>query len=246
MAGIAASLPDGCFRSWDPAGAACAWLSTMGRHHEPGPSERASSGPFRVVVAAVDAASSRAITDRLGAREDIAGVHEVADAVAVTEAAVTKRPDFALVDERLPDLDDACRWIIRGADGVRLVLLRSDDARRSVPDAAGARCAGTPVPCTLEEFLASVEALRDGATALDPFAARIALATLRRTTHDAAHARPRLTEREWQVLRERARGTSLGELAREFFVSENTVRGHLQRIREKLLEGPSDGSPTGL
>ena len=95
--------------------------------------------------------------------------------------------------------------------------------------------AAVPAPCSLGEFLASVDALREWGAALDPFTARIALATVGRNTQLDSHARPRLTEREWEVLQLRARGLRVGELARQLALSENTVKHHLLRIREKLL-----------
>jgi DNA-binding NarL/FixJ family response regulator len=189
---------------------------------------------FTVVVVAPHQASRRSVVTGLAARADIEVVKEVEDAVAATEAAVHQRPDFVLLDARLPDLDDACRWINRGADSVGLVLLRSEDANDPVGRAVGTGAAAVPEPCTLDEFLASVQALGDGGSALDPFAARIAVATVRRTTHLSTPAHPRLTEREWEVLQLRARGTLLREIARQLYVSENTVRNHFLRIREKV------------
>ena len=171
----------------------------------------------------------------LNAHEDLAVVNVVQDAIAATEAAVTRRPDFVLLHADLPDLDDACRWINKGADAVRLVPLRSGDPSEAVPHGVSTGSAAVPEPCSLEEFLASVEALRDGGSALDPFAARIAIASFRRTERLGAQAGPRLNQREWEVLNLRAQGTMLREIARQFYISENTVKNHLLRIREKLL-----------
>lgn len=212
----------------------------MAFSNEREPSRPAGSDQFRVVVATPEQASSRAMVVELEACPEIEVVSEVHDAVAATEAAVMRQPNFTLLDVFLPDLDDACRWITKHADAVRLVLLRSGGAARRSTSSGGIGSPGVPEPCSLEEFLASVQALRDGGAALDPFAARIALATVRRTARLAAQTRPRLTGREWEVLQLRAGGTTLSEVARQLYVSENTVRRHFLRIREKVLDEATD------
>jgi two-component system NarL family response regulator len=45
---------------------------------------------------------------------------------------------------------------------------------------------------------------------------------------------PRLTERELEVLRLVARGMNNRDIARQLFISENTVKNHIRNILEKL------------
>jgi len=45
---------------------------------------------------------------------------------------------------------------------------------------------------------------------------------------------PRLTEREMQVLKLVARGMNNRDIAKELFISENTVKNHVRNILEKL------------
>jgi DNA-binding NarL/FixJ family response regulator len=45
---------------------------------------------------------------------------------------------------------------------------------------------------------------------------------------------PRLTERELEVLRLMARGLNNRDIAKDLFISENTVKNHVRNILEKL------------
>ena len=45
---------------------------------------------------------------------------------------------------------------------------------------------------------------------------------------------PRLTALEMEVLRQVARGMNNRDIARELFISENTVKNHIRNILEKL------------
>jgi two-component system NarL family response regulator len=45
---------------------------------------------------------------------------------------------------------------------------------------------------------------------------------------------PRLTERELEVLKLVARGLNNRDIAKELFISENTVKNHIRNILEKL------------
>jgi two-component system NarL family response regulator len=45
---------------------------------------------------------------------------------------------------------------------------------------------------------------------------------------------PRLTDRELEVLKLVARGLNNRDIAKELFISENTVKNHIRNILEKL------------
>jgi DNA-binding NarL/FixJ family response regulator len=80
---------------------------------------------------------------------------------------------------------------------------------------------------------AATVALRDGASGcLRP--ADLTAAELLKAVHAAVHAHLGLSARESEVMDLIASGRSNGDIARELFLSEKTVKNHVNRIYAKL------------
>ena len=58
--------------------------------------------------------------------------------------------------------------------------------------------------------------------------------TISRTGGKPEEIAPRLTDRELEVLNLVARGLNNREIARDLYISENTVKNHVRNILEKL------------
>jgi DNA-binding NarL/FixJ family response regulator len=82
------------------------------------------------------------------------------------------------------------------------------------------------------EPAAASAALRDGASGVVP--SRLTAADLIRTVREAVRAHLGLSARESEVMDLIASGRSNGEIARELFLSEKTVKNHVNRIYAKL------------
>jgi DNA-binding NarL/FixJ family response regulator len=172
--------------------------------------------------------------------------HEVVAAVedgsALVRVAVTERPDVAVVDVRLPPTfrDEGLRAAIEARSRVPglpvLVLsqyVEQTYAAELLADGAGAvgyllkeRVAET------RDFIAAVERVAGGGTALDPEVVRQLVA--RRGPLGV------LTPREREVLGLMAEGRSNAAIAAELVVTESAVEKHVSRIFEKLDLSPSD------
>ena len=83
----------------------------------------------------------------------------------------------------------------------------------------------------------AVRVVADGQSLISP---SMAVKLIERVRADVAPEREhvpgglRLTERELEVLRQVAKGMNNREIARELYVSENTVKNHVRNILEKL------------
>ena len=142
------------------------------------------------------------------------------------------RPDVTLMDLRLPVMNGIDTMIaIRGEfPDARVVVLTTfeGDAEIQRALAAGARgylLKSTPAP----ELLDAIRQVHAGKKRIPPeIAARVA-------EHLSDEA---LTAREIEVLGQVAGGNRNRDIAERLFISEETVKGHVKRIMDKL--GASD------
>ncbi|MCW2946625.1 MAG: two component transcriptional regulator, LuxR family [Actinoallomurus sp.] len=149
-------------------------------------------------------------------------------------------PDVVLMDLRMPRVDgvEATRRIKAAHPAVQIVVLTtySDDESVFAALQAGARGYLTK-DASAEEIARAIDAVREGDAQLDPSVQRRlvdALATgvqpSRRRRGDLPDG---LTQREAQVLALIAGGRSNAEIARELFISEATVKTHINNLFSK-------------
>lgn len=137
----------------------------------------------------------------------------------------SERPGLVLVDLRMPGLgglEAARRLCASHPDAVVIILTTGQDPEgvgRAV--AQGAR--GFVMKDASREELAATVAFAATAQAGRPFSA--VLPEGRAAT---------LTEREQQVLEGMSRGLSNGEIGKELFLSEDTVKTHARRLFRKM------------
>ncbi len=168
-------------------------------------------------------------------------VGERADGREILAAVRVLTPDVVLMDVRMPFVDgvQATRELRRRDDSPPVLALTTFDDEEVLAGmlrAGAARFVLKGVPA--EDLQRAVRAVAGGGAWLDPAVTARVLAIYRTATPpaDAAAAADLdgLTSREREVLALIGRGKTNGEIAAQLFVSEGTVKTHINHLFTKL------------
>jgi DNA-binding NarL/FixJ family response regulator len=150
-------------------------------------------------------------------------------------------PDVVLMDIRMPVLDGiaATREIAQSGIATRVLVLTTYDVDEYVYGALRAGAAGFLLKTTPPDMLAAgVKTVASGDALLAPSLTRRLIEEHIRRPPPAPGGAPAelsgLTERELDVLRHIARGLSNDEIAHALFITEATVKTHVNRLLAKL------------
>jgi DNA-binding NarL/FixJ family response regulator len=194
---------------------------------------------IRVVIADDQRVVREGLTTLIGLIDGVEVVGTAANGIQAIECAERERPDVVLMDLRMPELDgaQATRRIRAGVAGTQVLVLTTyaDDESLFPALEAGARGYLTK-DASAEEIEAAIRAVAEGRTHLDPAVQqRLVAAVLeRRPIAGTADALPdELTPREAEVLKLIAAGMSNAEIAAALFVSNATIKTHINHIFAK-------------
>jgi two-component system nitrate/nitrite response regulator NarL len=165
-------------------------------------------------------------------------VAEVADGREALERIQEHKPDVALLDYKLPDLDGVAvtNAVVRDQLPTRVLLVSAFTDSGIVYQALETGAAGfVSKEARREQIVDAVLACARGENVVPPDIAAGLVSEIRLRKQDN---RPALTQREHEVLRLIAAGKSLPEIAQELFLGLTTVKTHVQHLYEKL--GVSD------
>lgn len=173
----------------------------------------------------------------LEAEADLRIVGEASNGAEAVLSALKLRPHVVVMDIVMPLKDgaEATREIKRARPEIAVLALTGYDepeqvARLLDAGASGFLVKGAPAPA----LIAAIRAVAQGELVLPPEVAARALLQASGRGESDLQARPLLSVREMQVLREAARGLPNKEIARRLNLSVRTVHTHLGNIFAKL------------
>jgi len=174
----------------------------------------------------------------LSASGQVEIVGEAEDGRAALEQIQEHRPDVALLDYKLPELDGVAvtNAVVRDQLPTRVLLVSAFTDSGVVYQALETGAAGfVSKEARREQIVDAVLACARGENVVPPDVASGLVSEIRLRKHDE---RPALTQREQEILKLIAAGKSLPEIAKELYLGLTTVKTHVQHLYEKL--GVSD------
>jgi DNA-binding NarL/FixJ family response regulator len=203
-----------------------------------------NTAPVTVVVADDQSAVREGLVLLLGTLPGIVVTGEAADGEAAADVVAAENPQVVLMDLNMPGCGgvEATRRIRASHPRTQVVVLTTYSDDDSIIGALQAGALGyLTKDATRAEIGRAVLAAAAGQAVLDPeVQQRLLSAAVRGPANPASPAAPSgdqddddLTPRESEVLRLIAAGRSNREIARALFVSEATVKTHVNRIFAK-------------
>ena len=192
----------------------------------------------RVLIADDQRVVREGLATILGTLPGVAVVATAADGAQAVRLAGEHRPDVVLMDLRMPGLDGAAATaeIRAGLPEVQVVVLTTYADDESIFAALDAGAIGyLTKDAGREDIRRAIEAAAAGQAVLDgTVQARLVAAARTRPVRPAALP-DGLTEREAEVLGLIAQGCTNAEIARRLFVTEATVKTHVNHIFAKTM-----------
>ncbi|MFF7235805.1 response regulator [Streptomyces collinus] len=222
----------------------------------------AATAPLRLVVADDNPVVRAGLTALLSGRADTTVVAEAADGREAYEAALRHRPEVVLLDVRMPGVDgiSALPHLVRLAP---VMMLTYSHETETVREALRRGAGGYLVhgEFTAEQLVRAVHDVREGRPHVTPGAAKALmpqvqasasahgvgepagilggippqnLSQLQSDVGQSFRSRFQLSSREAEIMDLIASGMTNQQIAATCFISEKTVKNHINRIFAKL------------
>ena len=197
--------------------------------------------PIRVLIVDDHALFRRGLVMVLEQEKDIELVGEAGDGAEAVQIGAETMPDVVLMDVRMPRRGgiEATQQIKEIAPHTKILMLTISDEEADLYDAIKAGANGyllKEIP--IDEVAAAIRSVYAGQSTISPSMASKLLtefqSMVKKSDEKPVASQPRLTDREMEVLRLVAKGKNNRDIAKELFISENTVKNHIRNILEKL------------
>jgi DNA-binding NarL/FixJ family response regulator len=187
--------------------------------------------PIRILICDDHPVVRSGLRGILESQPDLNVVGEAADGGQAVVFARSLRPDVVVMDLKMPRVDGAAatREIKEECPDTQVLILTTYESDTGILRAIEARAAGFLLKdAPHEELFKAVREVAEGHSPLNPVVAARLLRRLRGTEQEA------LSSREIEILRLVSKGVNNKDIAEELWISESTVKSHLNRIFDKL------------
>lgn len=196
---------------------------------------------LRVLIVDDQSLFRRGLQIVLEDESDIEVVGQAADGNEAVEKAQELMPDVVLMDVRMPRRSgiEATQQIKDLLPHVKILMLTISDEEADLYEAIRAGASGYLLKeISVDEVADAIRSVSQGQSRISPSMASKLLAEFaamsKRAEERPQLPPPRLTDREMDVLRLAAQGLNNRDIAKQLFISDNTVKNHMRNILEKL------------
>lgn len=203
------------------------------------PSQRESAKESQIRVFLLDdhEVVRQGVAAVLEADPDIVVVGEAATARQAIDRIPATRPDVAVLDVRLPDLDgvSVCREIKSQLPDVACLILTSFDDDEALLDAIMAGAAGYVIKQIRgSDLVGAVRTVASGGSLLDPRSTAQVMQRLRTATTRADEPLSDLSEQERRILDLIGDGLTNRQIGQHMHLAEKTVKNYVSNLLAKL------------
>ena len=193
--------------------------------------------PISILLADDHALVRQGVRAFLEAQPDFVVVAEADTGKQAVALAAEHTPDVALMDLLMPELDgiEATLQLKRVSPRTQVVVLTSQhDDTHLFPALRAGATSYLLKSVKFDELAEAIRRAARGEATLHPQVATRVLHDLQGVARGPEDAFAELTVREREVLRRIASGLNNAEIAAEFVINENTVKGYVSNILSKL------------
>lgn len=190
---------------------------------------------IRVLITDDNAVIRQGLASLLEASGDVRVVGQATNGKEAIALAASLRPDVVLLDARMPITDGPTAAATISQHAKVLMLTYADDeatvTRAIRSGASGYLVHGRFTPDELRQAVLDVAG---GRSVLSPAVAAVVFDALRGSGAEAAAPPVELTAREVELMGLLVKGSTNQQMAQTLFLSEKTVKNHLNRMYAKL------------